>query len=175
MLNGLAPVMVFTFTRDGALRNLIGDTLSSFVDWIPQIIPVYLDERLTEVASDNATENIKIDYAQFADTTYQKRVRQQVKISFRVRKNNTLASVILSLIQKIYETIDAKTPNDPGYFVTLYYDSTFMSEAWITDYSKTTVGNSDLYQVDITFLNSTGVSLTSFVLEKTGLIEIVER
>ena len=150
MIGGLSPVIVFTFP-DSGLLDFVG---------LPTVISIYLSEDLTGVMSDNAEEGIKIETQVYKNLAYQRKVNQTVTLTFRVVKDNIIASTLISLMSKIYELVNSQNPeaqalikgeSGGGYFITIYYDSTFMFKGYLSDYKKTTIPETNQFEIKATF------------------------
>lgn len=154
MINGIAPVIVFTFP-DSSLLGSLG---------IPTIFPVYLDENITEVAADDSTQSIKIDTQVFKDVAFQRKVAQTITLKMRFSKNNLIGSVLVSLMSQIYTIINSGKNGliefltgdeltQEGYFVSVYHDSDFMLRGYLSDFNKRTVDNTNMYEVTASFVS----------------------
>lgn len=167
MIGGLSPVIVFTFPNS----NLLG-----FIG-LPTVIPIYLSESVTGVMSDNAEEAIKIETQVYKNLAYQRKVNQSVTLKFRVIKDNVVASTLISLMSKIYELVNSANPEQQalikgesgtGYFITIYYDSTFMFKGYLADYRKTTIGETNQYEISATFVTVPKSPVIGAVVEKVN-------
>ena len=165
MIGGLSPVIVFTFPDSGLL---------SFVG-LPTVIPIYLSEDVTGVMSDNAEEAIKIETQVFKNLAYQRKVNQSVTLTFRVIKDNVVASTLISLMSKIYELVNSqnteaqaliKGETGNGYFITIYYDSTFMFKGYLADYRKVTIPETNQFEIKATFVTIPKKPVIGAIVEK---------
>lgn len=156
MIGGESPVIIFNFST--------GLEVSGF--GVPVPVPIYLDEATTGVMSDNASDNVKIEMQTIGGLTFQRKVIQSIDISFRVLKNNEIATTLLSMAGKAYELIDSKDPTDMPYYITIYYDSSFMLKGYLSSFRKTTIENTNMYQVEMSFCSVASKSLASTVIDK---------
>lgn len=156
MIGGESPVIIFNFST--------GLEVSGF--GVPVPVPIYLDEATTGVMSDNASDNVKIEMQTIGGLTFQRKVIQSIDISFRVLKNNEIATTLLSMAGKVYELIDSKDPTDMPYYITIYYDSSFMLKGYLSSFRKTTIENTNMYQVEMSFCSVASKSLASTVIDK---------
>lgn len=156
MIGGESPVIIFNFST--------GLEVSGF--GVPVPVPIYLDEATTGVMSDNASDNVKIEMQTIGGLTFQRKVIQSIDISFRVLKGNEIATTLLSLAGKVYELIDSKDPTDMPYYITIYYDSSFMLKGYLSSFRKTTIENTNMYQVEMSFCSVASKSLASTVIDK---------
>lgn len=156
MIGGESPVIIFNFST--------GLEVAGF--GVPVPVPIYLDEATTGVMSDNASDNVKIEMQTIGGLTFQRKVIQSIDISFRVLKNNEIATTLLSMAGKVYELIDSKDPTDMPYYITIYYDSSFMLKGYLSSFRKTTIENTNMYQVEMSFCSVASKSLASTVIDK---------
>lgn len=156
MIGGESPVIIFNFST--------GLEVARF--GVPVPVPIYLDEATTGVMSDNASDNVKIEMQTIGGLTFQRKVIQSIDISFRVLKDNEIATTLLSMAGKVYELIDSKDPTDMPYYITIYYDSSFMLKGYLSSFRKTTIENTSMYQVEMSFCSVASKSLASTVIDK---------
>lgn len=156
MIGGESPVIIFSFSS--------GLEVSGF--GVPVPVPIYLDEATTGVMSDNASDNVKIEMQTIGGLTFQRKVIQSIDISFRVLKDNEIATTLLSMAGKVYELIESKDPTDMPYYITIYYDSSFMLKGYLSSFRKTTIENTNMYQVEMSFCSVASKSLASTVIDK---------
>lgn len=156
MIGGESPVIIFNFSTG----------LEVFGFGVPVPVPIYLDEATTGVMSDNASDNVKIEMQTIGGLTFQRKVIQSIDISFRVLKDNEIATTLLSMAGKVYELIDSKDPTDMPYYITIYYDSSFMLKGYLSSFRKTTIENTNMYQVEMSFCSVASKSLASTVIDK---------
>lgn len=156
MIGGESPVIIFNFST--------GLEVAGF--GVPIPVPIYLDEATTGVMSDNASDNVKIEMQTIGGLTFQRKVIQSIDISFRVLKDNEIATTLLSMAGKVYELIDSEDPTDMPYYITIYYDSSFMLKGYLSSFRKTTIENTNMYQVEMSFCSVASKSLASTVIDK---------
>lgn len=156
MIGGESPVIIFNFST--------GLEIAGF--GVPVPVPIYLDEATTGVMSDNASDNVKIEMQTIGGLTFQRKVIQSIDISFRVLKDNEIATTLLSMAGKVYELIDSEDPTDMQYYITIYYDSSFMLKGYLSSFRKTTIENTNMYQVEMSFCSVASKSLESTVIDK---------
>lgn len=163
MIGGESPVIIFNFST--------GLEVAGF--GVPVPVPIYLDEATTGVMSDNASDNVKIELQTIGGLTFQRQVIQSLDISFRVLKDNAVATTLLSMAGKVYELIDSKDSTDMKYYITIYYDSSFMLKGYLSSFRKTTIENTNMYQVEMSFCSVASKSLASTEIDKVdGIIKI---
>lgn len=163
MIGGESPVIIFNFST--------GLEVAGF--GVPVSVQIYLDEATTGVMSDNASDNVKIELQTIGGLTFQRQVIQSLDISFRVLKDNAVATTLLSMAGKVYELIDSKDPTDMTYYITIYYDSSFMLKGYLSSFRKTTIENTNMYQVEMSFCSVASKSLASTEIDKVdGIIKI---
>ena len=159
MINGVAPVIVFTFTNIGVRFGSLG---------LPAIVPIYLDENLTGVASDGTNDRISIETQTFKDTTYQRKAAQTLTLNMRISKNNVVGSTILALMSKIYDLVGTDKDGSQDYFVTVYYDSSFMLRGYLSSFEKSTLGDTNQYEMRATFTSKSVNDQVVGVLNKVS-------
>ena len=175
MIGGTSPVIIFNFPNAGLLGSL----------GIPTVLPIYLDEATTGVMSDNAEDTIKIETQIFKNIAYQRRVNHNLNITLRVIKDNIVATTLLSVMSKIYELINSTNPEtqallsdgeDGGYFVTIYYDSSFMLKGYLNDYRKNTIDGTNQIEVKMSFGSIPQKPIVATILPKVeNAIDILAR
>lgn len=167
MINGVAPVIVFTFTNIGIRFDSLG---------LPAIVPIYLDENLTGVASDGTNDRITIETQTFKDSTYQRKAAQTLTLNMRISKNNVVGSTILALMSKIYDLVGADENGGQDYFVTVYYDSSFMLRGYLSGFEKNTLGDTNQYEMRATFTTkSTSDKVLDILSKKDNYFNINPR
>lgn len=156
-LNGLAPVIIFKLYKQNPVwkigetsdSSLIGKEIS-LKDWqnmpewqkllyhTPIPIPIYLDERLTEIACDEADQSIDFDIKNIGTNTYQTDIGSDVTISLVGTTDNAVLMTLLSVIKQITGLLSTQR-----YSVTLYYNSIFVLDGLIKHISQSTVPNTN--------------------------------
>lgn len=156
-LNGLAPVIIFKLYKQNPVwkegetsdSSLIGKEIS-LKDWqnmpewqkllyhAPVPIPIYLDERLTEIACDEADQSIDFDVKNIGTNTYQTDIGSDVSVSLIGTTDNAVLMTLLSVIKQITGLLSSQR-----YSVTLYYNSVFVLDGLIKHISQSTVPNTN--------------------------------
>lgn len=114
MLNGVAPILIFTFPPNIAALSplfnaisgipLIGDTI---VNSIGLPIPLYLDERLTGLYVESETKNLDIEttleprYDDKKPYVYQRALNSSVSVNLLASKDSILLPALLTLTDLI--------------------------------------------------------------------------
>ena len=140
MIDGLFPVLVLTKKAFG----------------LPIPIPVYLDENNVGIVSDDSTSNISIATQNVGGLSWQQTKKHEITYTFRARKSNAIIAVVVSLMSQIVDLINngEYDPENPPYFLSFYYDETFILKGYLTNFTKTSIDNTDLMQCSITISNS---------------------
>lgn len=112
MLNGVAPIFIFTFP---VVPPTIANALSSvpyvgnFLEDVGLPIPIYLDEQFTNIAVDSETKNIDIDTEVKANTDPNKKpiVKQNaidstVTVNLVAVKDSLLLTILLAMSDLIF-------------------------------------------------------------------------
>lgn len=156
-LNGLAPVIIFKLYKQNPVwkagetsdSSLIGKEIS-LKDWqnmpewkkllyhAPIPIPIYLDERLTEIACDESDQSIDFEVKNIGTNTYQTDIGSDVTISLVGTTDNAVLMTLLSVIKQITGLLSTQR-----YSVTLYYNSIFVLDGLIKHISQSTVPNTN--------------------------------
>lgn len=155
-LNGLAPVIIFKLYKQKPVWKT-GETTESSVgkeislkDWqnmpewqklryhTPIPIPIYLDERLTKIACDEADQSIDFDVKNIGTNTYQTDIGSDVSVSLIGTTDNAVLMTLLSVIKQITGLLSSQR-----YSVTLYYNSVFVLDGLIKHISQSTVPNTN--------------------------------
>ena len=155
-LNGLAPVIIFKLYKQKPVWKT-GETTESSVgkeislkewqnmpEWqklryhTPITIPIYLDERLTEIACDEADQSIDFDVKNIGTNTYQTDIGSDVSVSLIGTTDNAVLMTLLSVIKQITGLLLSQR-----YSVTLYYNSVFVLDGLIKHISQSTVPNTN--------------------------------
>lgn len=155
-LNGLAPVIIFKLYKQKPVWKT-GETTESSVgkeislkewqnmpEWqklryhAPIPIPIYLDERLTEIACDEADQSIDFEVKNIGTNTYQTDIGSDVTISLVGTTDNAVLMTLLSVIKQITGLLSTQR-----YSVTLYYNSIFVLDGLIKHISQSTVPNTN--------------------------------
>lgn len=162
MLGGTAPVMVFNFasitTQD--LLKKIGINISSdsfFNIDIPLFsIPVYLDEKLTEIIMFDHERSINIEYETDGVNNYEREISSDVKVTLKAQKDNRAFQAFLALFEQILKRVDPKL-----YKIYFYYDDVFMTNAGLKDFHSAFGENTDTKVVTFTLTNRSEKSLVA--------------
>lgn len=151
MIGGTSPVIVFVFPDSGILGSL----------GLPTILPIYLDENFTKVASDGTQDAVRIDTQVFKNLAYQRKVGQTLSMTLRISKDNVVGSTLVALMSKIYDIINSSSrsgfidffsgESSEGYFITIYHDSSFMLKGYLSSFEKTNIENTNMLQIKATF------------------------
>lgn len=153
MLNGIAPVIVFVFKKEVAGVK------------IPyNIIPLYLDERLTGVLADTQSRHMSVEVQNIGNTSYERTTSSDVQLTFIAKKNNIAVTAVLALFEKVMNHI-----NKQEYSITLYYDDVFMTDASLKDFETEVEDGTDKRLIRITLSNRPEEeSATETILKKIG-------
>lgn len=155
-LNGLAPVIIFklykqkpVWKKGETTESSVGKEISlkewqNMPEWqklryhAPIPIPIYLDERLTEIACDEADQSIDFDVKNIGTNTYQTDIGSDVSVSLIGTTDNAVLMTLLSVIKQITGLLSSQR-----YSVTLYYNSVFVLDGLIKHISQSTVPNTN--------------------------------
>ena len=155
MINGIAPVLVFTFP--------LGDPLASSKDLsgIPYLkdaflknigipIPIYLDARLTGIYIDSESKNIDIqttvEATKDGDTPdiSQRGLDSTVTINMKASKGSVMLTAILALIDMAFQRVVSQT-----YSVSYFNGSTTIIGGLLHGFSTSTDSDNDLVIISL--------------------------
>lgn len=141
MLSGLAPVLVYSYKPVDTSFSLFGYQVPS----VGLPIPIYLDERLTGIMGEGASNRIMVETATTNGQTYQKQVGNEVSVKLRCRNNNLVGQTIIAILGEAFKHVDKD-----DYSISLFYDSTFIIDAVLKDFYSRPVDNTDMREIGIT-------------------------
>lgn len=155
-LNGLSPIIVFTFYKEIALPTSvvsnIGPVQPLKIPLIP--IPLYLDERITGLQLDDYDRDITIDVMRDGASAFERVSGDVVNLKFRMQKDNIVLTVLTALIDRVMKTFDeqvSKVYTGRNYTLTIFYDNIFILDASLERFHTALVDGTDLREVSFTF------------------------
>jgi len=156
-LNGLAPLVIFTFyktiPRPSFLTGGLFDTIPTIkIPLVP--IPLYLEERITGLVLDDYDRDISIDVMRDGVSAFERVSGDVVNLKFRMQKNNIVLTALTALIDRIIQVFDKRVAtkfDDPDYSLTIFYDNIFILDASLERFSTRLVEGTDLREVSFTF------------------------
>ena len=141
MLEGLAPVIIYSYKP-------IDTSFSIFGFKVPSVglpIPIYLDEKLTGIMGEGASCKISIETSTINNQTYTRQVGNDVSIKLRCRNNNLVGQTLIAILEEAFKYTSADK-----YSITLFYDSTFILDAYLKDFYSRPIDNTDMREIGIT-------------------------
>ena len=154
-LNGLSPLLIFTFYKTISTPNVLSGLVSTPTVRIPLLpIPLYLDERITGIQLDDYDRDITIDVMRDGVSAFEKVSGDVVNLKFRMQKNNIVLTALSALIDSVIKVFDEKVASnfdDPNYSLTIFYDNIFILDASLERFSTRLVDGTDLREVSFTF------------------------
>lgn len=111
----------------------------------PIPIPIYLDENFTEIACDEADQNIDFTHVQAGDLTFETTVGADTVLSLRANKDNTVLTMIMAAIKQISELLSTQM-----YGITLYYDGIFVLNGMLKNITQSTVNGTNIKLISLT-------------------------
>lgn len=141
MLNGLAPVLVYTYKPVDTSFSIFGYEVPS----IGLPVPIYLDERITGIMGEGASNKISIETSTINNQTYTRQVSNDVSLKLRCRNNNLVGQTIVSILGEAFKHV-----NKDNYSISLFYDSTFIIDAVLKDFYSRPIENTDMREIGIT-------------------------
>ena len=151
MLNGLAPLIIFSFSKNA---GYIIDAVPMLPDWASKIpyppIPIYLDPDLTGVHIES--ENKNIDLSTIAHTVStgdtpevsQGGLNSTVTINLIASKNSVGITIILALLDQIFEKATSKE-----YSITYINGAMTVFGGLLHSFSVNQTSENDLYNISI--------------------------
>lgn len=127
MLNGVAPIIIFTFPLSNPVPNLTGiPTLDSLLGTIGIPIPVYLDEKLTGMYVSSQEKHLDIDTqpelsSDGTQKVTQRAVNNTVTVNFIASKDSLVLAVLLAFADEAF-----KRATNAKYSVTYFNGTTFV-------------------------------------------------
>jgi hypothetical protein len=163
MLNGIAPIMIFAFSK--AVGDNLGingniPLLSDFVTKIPLVpIPIYLDERITGVYITNEDKHIDIEtqVQPKSDGTSgevtQRGINSSVTIQMLGKVDSPIISILIAMADIIFDKVVKKE-----YSVTYINKSITIFSGLVQSFSVVQDKNTDIYQISMVLSKATGNS-----------------
>lgn len=155
MLNGLAPVLIYQYQPIDTSFSIFGFKVPSV--GVP--IPIYLDEKLTGIMGEGASNKISIETATINNQTYTRQVSNDVNIKLRCRNNNLVGQTLLGILGEAF-----KQTSEDKYSISLFYDSTFIIDAYLKDFYSRPIDNTDMREI--------GITLAKKYKNKTPIFEV---
>ena len=150
-LGGLSPLLIFTFFKEIQTPAALG-LPSVKIPFVP--IPVYLEERITELQLDDYDRDITIDVMRDGVSAFERVSGDVVNLKFRMQKDNIILTVLTALIDRIIKTFDEQVLakyNARNYQLTVFYDNIFILDASLERFHSVLVDGTNLREVTLTF------------------------
>lgn len=155
MINGLAPVLVFTFPlteTDALFKSLSGVPLlsDSLLKGIGIPIPIYLDERLTGIYIDSESKNVDIQTTVEATKEgetpdiSQRGIDSTVTINMKASRSSVMLTAIVALIDMAFQRVVSKS-----YTVSYFNGSTTIIGGLLHGFSTSTDSDNDLVMISL--------------------------
>lgn len=147
-LNGLAPIIIFTFYKEIPLPAFLqGFFKSTKIPLIP--IPIYLDEKLTKISLDDYDRETTIDVMRDGVSSFERVSADVVNLKFVANKSNIVMTAISALIDLIVKNnVENKT-----YSLTIFYDNIFIIGASLESFVSRLVEGTDKREISIRVSN----------------------
>ena len=155
MLNGIAPVLIYQYQPIDTSFSIFGFEVPSI--GIP--IPIYLDDKVTGIMGEGASNKISIETGTFNYHTYTRQVSNDVNIKLRCRNNNLVGQTLLAILGEAF-----KQTSEDKYSISLFYDSTFIIDAYLKDFYSRPIDNTDMREI--------GITLAKKYKNKTPIFEV---
>lgn len=176
MLNGIAPIIIFTFPIEtpGAISNaisgipLVGKTI---IDNVGIPIPIYMDEKLTGIYVESESKTIDIETTTEAkigstDTpdVSQRGLSNSVTVNMVGLKTSVTLTALLALIDMVFQRVVSQ-----NYNVTYLNGPTTIFNGLIDGFSVNADNDSELVSITLT------MSKANKKIKKTDTIPVPER
>lgn len=148
MLNGLAPILMFTFPPAGSGTVVAGiPVIGRFFSQVGVPIPIYLDEKLTGilVESENAAIDVDIQAEQTADgeaKVTQKGLDSTITVNMLAKKDAPLLGALLAFSDQIFLKAIAN-----NYRLSYLNGSTLVFNGLLKSLTSTKGENDDLVRI----------------------------
>jgi len=150
-LGGLSPLIIFTFYKEINTPSFLGIS-SVKIPLIP--IPLYLDERITEIQLDDYDRDISIDVLRDGVSAFERVSGDVVNLKFVMQKNNVVLTALTALIDIVIQSFDEGVTSvfdNRNYKLTIFYDNIFILDASLERFSTRLREGTDLREVNFTF------------------------
>lgn len=151
MLNGIAPLLIFSFTPDFAADlfkgiagiPILGDVLPTGIP-----IPIYLDERLTGIYIESESKAIDIEtvpqvrYDDKPPSVEQRGLNNVVTVNMLANRNSIMLSVLLAMNDMVFSRVVKKT-----YSVTYLNGATTVFNGLLHGFSTQQGSDDDLTRI----------------------------
>lgn len=160
MLNGVAPVLIFTFPVN--LSKYMDYFGGSVLDYVPSRddvgipIPVYLDEKLTGVMVDSESKSVDIQTTVEAKTVggtpdySQRAIDSLISIDLSANKNSPMLSALIALCDMAFQRVASRE-----YKVSYLNGPTTVFNGLLHGFQVNTEGNSELMTMTLQLSKST--------------------
>ncbi len=160
MLNGIAPIFIFSFPFFKTAPNITGIPVLDDLIGLELPIPVYLDEKLTGVYVTSQEKAIDIESQPEVSSdgttkVVQSAVGNTVSIHMIASKNSVLLSILLAFADQAF----AKAVNS-GYSVTYLNGSTLVFRGKIQSFTAQENDADDLVRISMVLHKQTQTTIT---------------
>ncbi len=164
MLNGIAPIIIFTFKK--TLTDISADLVESALDAISPIpeledrsnkktfpvaiIPIYLDEKITGICIDAESKNIDVDTEIISlpngsePIVVQKGLNSSITINMTASANSIGLSILLAFSDLILSKLLSEE-----YSITYIHKAVTVFDGRINSFAVTQNDNNDLYKLTL--------------------------
>lgn len=173
MLNGIAPILIFSFpptinlptATDPGLPLSVRKALGA-IGGIP--IPIYLDEKLTGIYVVNEEKNVDMDtqpYQAQDGTTFvkQRGVNNTVNINFLASQDSILLSVLLAFSDELF-----KRAVNGLYSVSYFNKGTLVFGGLIHSFSDQSGSDDTLRRISMSIVKTNQITINASVLPPSG-------
>lgn len=147
-LGGIDPVIVFTWGTNTKINIPFLGIKDVFIPFVP--IPVYLSERVFDLACDEPEQTLSASYATDGGQNFTKPDAKSTRFRIRAPKGNLYMQALLALFTTAFGFMEKM-----DYRISVYWDSTLVIGAVLTEFSKSTLEGTDTLSIDFTLTEVT--------------------
>lgn len=142
-LGGIDPVIVFTWGTNTKINIPFFGIKDVFIPFVP--IPVYLSERVFDLACDEPEQTLSASFSTDGDLNFAKPDAKSTRFRIRAPKGNLYMQALLALFTTAFGFMEKL-----NYRISVYWDSTLVINALLTDFTKSTIEGTDTMAIDFT-------------------------
>ena len=94
---------------------------------------------------EGASNKISIETSTINNQTYTRQVSNDVSLKLRCRNNNLVGQTLVAILGEAFKHTSADK-----YSISLFYDSTFILDAYLKDFYSRPIDNTDMREIGIT-------------------------
>ena len=142
-LGGIDPVIIFTWGTNSKVNIPFFGIKDFFVPFVA--IPFYLSERVFDLACDEPEQTLSASFSTDGDLNFAKPDAKSTRFRIRAPKGNLYMQALLALFTTAFGFMEKL-----NYRISVYWDSTLVINALLTDFTKSTIDGTDTMAIDFT-------------------------